>query len=405
MSFSWETKRMKTPAVEGGKPLRQSRLSFSPPDIGDAEISAVAEVLRSGWITRGERCVEFEKRLCAYTGADHAVALSSATAGLFLTLKAMGVGPDGEVITTPYTFAATANVIVHCGAKPVFADVVRGGFHISPLEVERRITPKTKAIVVVHYGGEPADLDALEDISSSRGIPLVEDAAHAVGSSLGSKKIGCGDHPAAFSFHAVKNLTTGEGGAVTTNDGELAATIRLSSLHGQTRDAREKLGAGGWRYDIALPGYKFNMTDMQAAVGLVQLDKLDENIGKRRRVAARYGEALRGYGFLTLPSEEGSFTHSWHLYPILIDFSALRIDRDELIRALEGENIGVNVHFIPVHSMSWYRKTYGYRPEDFPHAWDTYSREVSLPIYPQMKDREVTDVLHALERLFAYYLR
>jgi dTDP-4-amino-4,6-dideoxygalactose transaminase len=393
------------PAIEGGTPVRTTPLPFSPPAIGEAEIEAVTGVLRSGWITRGPMCERFEKRLCALTGASHCVVLSSATAGLFLTLRAAGIGPGDEVVTTPYTFAATASAIVHTGAVPVFADTDPGGFHISPRELEAKITGRTRAVIPVHYGGQPAEMDAIHQLADPGGILLVEDAAHALGASYRGTPVGAGENPAVFSFHAVKNVTTAEGGAVMTSDPETAGRIRLLSLHGQTRDAREKLARGGWQYDIADAGYKFNMTDLQAALGLAQLDRMEKNQRARASVAARYGEALRRFDMVRLPDQPEHITHSWHLYPLRIDFSSLRIDRDRFIEALWAENIPSNVHYIPVHLMSYYRKRFGFAPGDFPNSHEVYLSEITLPLYPGMSGRDTGDVIEAVVRVLEHYRR
>jgi len=394
---------MNKPAVEGGNPVREKILPFSPPDIQDDEIAAVTEVLRSGWITRGLRCEEFENNLASYTGAEHAVVLSSATAGLFLSLKIAGIGEGDEVITTPYTFSATANAILHTGAKPVFADIKEGSFSLSPEEIKKRITKKTKAIIPVHYAGHPVELREIREIAEYRGLTIIEDAAHAIGAEYGGKKIGCGVNPAVFSFHAVKNLTTAEGGAVTTNDSQAAGQIRLYSLHGQSKDAYLKLQIGGWKYDITVPGYKFNMTDIQAAIGICQLKRLDQNLKKRQAIAGQYTSFLKQFDFVKIPAVKKTVTHAWHLYPLLIDFSRLRLNRDQFITALGKENISSNVHFIPVHTMSFYANTFGYNPWDFPVSYTTFLREISLPLYPQLKPEDVNDVLDALSRLFVYY--
>jgi dTDP-4-amino-4,6-dideoxygalactose transaminase len=393
------------PAIEGGTPVRDTLLPFSPPDIGSGEIEAITEVLTSGWITTGPRCREFEQALCAYTGASHAVLLSSATAGLFLCLKLHGIGEGDEVITTPCTFAATANAIVHTGARPVFADVEEETLNISPAEIDKRITPRTKAVIPVHYAGHPARLDEIYDIAEENDLVVVEDAAHAIGASFRGRKIGSSEGHVVFSFHAVKNLTTGEGGAVLTNDGHFARELRLNALHGQTRDALAKQQQGGWQYDITVPGYKYNMTDMQAAIGLEQLKKLDKNNKRREAVARKYTEQLVQYDFVAVPAVHDEVVHAWHLYPLRIDFSRLKIGRDRFIEALAAENISSNVHFIPVHAMTHYRMTYGYEPYDFPIAYSCFLQEVSLPIYPGLDDKEVGQVLEALRKLLSYYAK
>jgi dTDP-4-amino-4,6-dideoxygalactose transaminase len=394
---------MKRPAIEGGARVRSHLLPFSPPDIGEEEVRAVSEVLRSGWITTGPLCTGFEQALTAYTGASHGVLLSSATAGLYLCLLVHGIGPGDEVITTPYTFAATANVIVHTGATPVFADVDEDTLNIAPSEIERKITPRTRAIIPVHFAGHPAPMDEVNGIAGANDLLVVEDAAHALGASYQGKNIGTGDNPTVFSFHAVKNLTTAEGGAVLTNDEHLARQLRLYALHGQTRDAYAKLKAGGWRYDITVPGYKYNMTDIQAALGLEQLKKMKRNQMRRKAISARYDEALSAFDFVTTPVTRSDAVHAHHLYPLRIDFSHLSIDRDRFLEALEAENVSVNVHYRPIHAMSYYRDTFGYEPYDFPAAYSSFAREVSLPLYPQMSDEDVHDVLEAVTTLLEHY--
>ncbi|UCB47518.1 MAG: DegT/DnrJ/EryC1/StrS family aminotransferase [Spirochaetota bacterium] len=394
---------MTVPAIEGGTPVRKTVLSFSPPDIHDKEMDAVRRVLQSKWITSGKECKKFESLLSKYVGSEHAVVLGSATAGLFLSLKIEGIGDDDEVITTPYTFAATANVILHAGAHPVFADIEDESFLISPEQIRKKITARTKAIIPVHYGGHPAELDAIRDIAQKHSLIVIEDAAHAIGAEYHGYKIGSGKNPTVFSFHAVKNVTTAEGGAVTTDDEAFANELRLYSLHGQTKDAYSKLQLGGWEYDIAVPGYKFNMTDIQAALGIEQLKRVDENRVKREKIAKQYSDLLNAFDFVKPPSIKEGTTHGWNLYPLLIDFSAMKIDRNRFIDALGAENISSNVHFKPVHIMSYYRKTFGYKPLDFPVAYSLFLREVSLPIYPQMNRQDINDVIEALSRILHYY--
>ncbi|MFW6137761.1 MAG: DegT/DnrJ/EryC1/StrS family aminotransferase [Spirochaetota bacterium] len=392
-----------TPALEGGSPVRDSFLPFSPPDITGKEINAVTRVLRSGWITRGPECRSFETMLAQYTGSAHAVVLNSATAGLFLTLKSLGIKQGDQVITTPYTFAATANVILHTGAQPVFADIQPPAFSIDPEQIEEKITKKTRAVLPVHFGGHPAPIDRINEIAASYGLHVVEDAAHALGAEYRGKKIGNGENPSVLSFHAVKNLTTAEGGAVMCNNPEVVRYVELHSLHGQTKDAYMKAQAGGWKYDIAAPGYKFNMTDIQAALGIEQLHRLEQNQNKRKHIAGSYTECLKKYDFVRTPAVSSDVVSSWHLYPVVIDFSRLKITRDGFIAALAKENISSNVHYIPVHMMSYYRDAFGYTPEDFPVSYTTYTNELSLPLYPQMNSKDTGDVLKALAKLFNYY--
>lgn len=396
---------MQLPAIEGGNPVRSTSLPFSPPDINRKEIEAVTQVLRSKWITRGTVCEQFEKDLAAYTGANYCFVLSSATAGLFLSLKIRGVGEGDEVVTTPYTFAATANAVIHTGATPVFADVEPDNFQISPEEIEQKITKRTKAVIPVHFGGHPVELGAIKEIAKKHDLVVIEDAAHAIGAEYGGRKIGNGGSTCVFSFHAVKNVTTAEGGAVTTEDAKVVDGLKLYSLHGQTKDAFSKLKAGGWIYDIAVPGYKFNLTDIQAAIGIEQLKRIEKNQKKRESIAIQYEKLLGAYDFVRTPKVKQGHRSSWHLYPILIDFSRLKVDRDRFIEALRAENISSNVHYIPVHMMSYYRDTFGYKPDDFPVACSLYRREISLPIYPQMTDHDINNVKEALLRLLHYYTK
>jgi len=393
----------KLPAIEGGTPVRKTLLQFSPPYIKANEIKAVRKVLKSGWITTGKINLQFEKMLSDYFGTETTVTTNSATAGLFLILKIYGIGDGDEVITTPYTFAATANVIVHAGAIPVFADIEYETFNICPEEIEKKITNRTKAIIAVHYGGNPIRLDEIKSIAKRKNILLIEDAAHAIGASYNGRKIGSFGNPCIFSFHAVKNITTAEGGAITGINMEMARKLKIYSLHGQTRDAWSKINTGNWRYDIALPGYKFNMTDIQAAIGIEQLKKIDYIIKKREKIAKYYDNHLSRIPFVKTPVITEKSRPSYHLYPIRINFSKLKINRDEFINALRAENISTNVHYIPLHMMSYYKNRFQYNPEDFPISYRAYREEISLPIYPSMKLKDAEDVISAINKIISYY--
>ncbi len=394
---------MEVPAIEGGIPVRKELLSFSPPYIDKREINSVVKVLESGWITRGKVCENFESLLADYTGVKRCLVLNSATAGLFLSMVVSGIGYGDEVITTTYTFAATVNAIVHVGATPVLVDIEPDTFCISPDKIKRKINPKTRAIIPVHFGGHPAEIEEITEIAEKNNLILIEDAAHAIGAEYKGKKIGEGKDFVVFSFHAVKNLTTAEGGAVTFMNEDLYERMKIYSLHGQTKDAYSKMMAGGWRYDIKYPGYKFNMTDIQAAIGIEQLKKLDENIKRREGIANFYNDFFKKYDFVVTPLCKDYVRSSWHLYPLRIDFSKLKIDRDSFINALWKEGISVNVHYIPVHMMSYYRIMFGYNPEDFPVAYKTFKEEVSLPIYPSMSNKDMEDVVAAFKKLFDFY--
>jgi len=382
------------------RPRRKEYLPFSPPDIGQEEIDEVVDSLRSGWITTGPKTVKFEQALAEYVGTRHAVALNSATAGLFLCLKAAGIGPGDEVITTPYTFAATVNVILHAGATPVLADVSRKDFNIDPRNIEKAVTSRTKAIIPVHFAGKSCDMDAIAAIAGKHGLVVIEDAAHAIGTEYKGRKIGGISLYTVFSFHAVKNLTTGEGGAVTTNDNGAAERIKVMALHGMNKDAWKRFAPGGkWQYDIVLPGYKYNMMDIQAALGIHQLKKLEDNLLKRNALVDRYRKGLSEIAQLTLPEDDLEGRHSRHLFPLLVDFSQLKIGRDKFIELLMEENISSNVHYIPVHLFSYYREHLGFKPGDFPVAEDLSQREITLPLYTRMTNDDIDDVISAVRKI------
>ena len=389
-------------------PVRTDFLPFSLPDIGEAEIEEVVRTLRSGWITTGPKTKEFERLFREYVGCGHAIAVSSCTAGLHLALAAGDIGQGDEVITTPLTFCATANVVVHRGAVPVFADVREEDLNIDPEEIEKKITPRTKAIIPVHLAGRPCAMDEILDIARQHGLLVIEDAAHAVGARYRGRMIGSIGDVTAFSFYATKNLTTAEGGMVTTDDAKLAERMRLLSLHGISRDAWKRYSAdGSWYYEVLEAGYKYNMTDIQAALGIHQLRRLEDFIRVRRRYAEMYTSAFAEMPEIIAPSlevEPGS-RHAWHLYIIRIAKGALRIDRDRFIEELRAENIGASVHFIPLHLQPYYRDRYGYKKGDFPVAEAAYEGLISLPLYTTMTEEDVGDVIRAVKKIVARHRR
>lgn len=381
------------------RPKREAMLPFSPPDIGQEEIDEVVDSLRSGWITTGPKTVKFEQALAEYLGCKNVIALNSATAGLFLCLKTLDIGQGDEVITTPYTFAATVNVILHSGATPVLVDVCRDDFNIDPAQIEKAVTDKTKAIIPVHFAGRSCDLDAITAIADKHHLTVIEDAAHAIGTEYKGKKIGGISRFSVFSFHAVKNLTTGEGGAVTTNDSEAAEKLRTMALHGMNKDAWKRFAPGGkWHYDIVAPGYKYNMMDIQAALGIHQLRKLEKNLVKRNGIVEQYRLGLSDIPQIMLPKDTNDGRHSRHLFPILIDFTQLKIDRDRFIELLMQENISSNVHYTPVHLFSYYREHLGYKSGDFPVAESLSAREITLPLYTRLTSEDVDDVISAVRK-------
>ncbi len=356
----------------------------------------VADTLRSGWITTGPKTQQFELSFRNKVGASSALGLNSCTAGLHLSLLALGIRPGDEVITTPMTFCACANVIEHLGATPVLADVEPDTLNLSPKAVEAAMTPRTKAVLAVHYAGHPVDLDAIEDIARSRGAALVEDAAHALPASYKGRLIGSGENPVAFSFYATKNLTTGEGGMLT-GGSDLITRARTLGLHGMSRDAWKRYGPGGsWFYQVNEPGFKYNMTDIQAAMGLAQLRKLDRFQARRREIVAAYNSAFSDMDALETPVERPEVEHAWHLYVLRLRFGALRVGRDQFIDELTALNIGTSVHFIPIHIHPYYQQKYRYQPNQLPVAYASYQRMLSLPLHPMLTDNDVGDVVSAV---------
>ena len=375
---------------------RAEYLPFSKPSLGEEEIGEVVDTLRSSWITTGPKTKRFEADFAAYLGAPGALALNSCTAGLHTALATLGIGAGDEVITTPITFAASVNVIEHVGARPVLVDVEEDTLNIDPASIEAAITPRTKAILPVHYAGHPVELDAIWEIAARNGLAVIEDAAHALPAKFKGRLIGSGHNPVAFSFYATKNLTTAEGGMLT-GAAEFLASARIRSLHGMSGDAWRRYGRGGsWRYDILCPGFKYNMTDIQAALGLWQLRKLARFQQRRREVVDAYRRGFAGEDALELPVERPTVEHAWHLYVLRLRLDALEIGRDRFIEELTTRNIGTSVHFIPIHVHPYYRDRYGYAPDDFPVAYASFCRMFSLPLHPQLSDQDVADVIEAV---------
>jgi len=380
-----------------------SFLPFALPEIGEEEIAEVVDSLRSGWVTTGPKAKRFEADFVEFLGDPSlsAIAVNSATAGLHLALEAVGVGPGDEVITTTHTFTATAEVIRYLGAHPVFVDVLADSLCIDPKQVEQAITPKTKAIIPVHYGGIAADMRAILDIAQRYSLRVIEDAAHSLPSTSQGKLIGTLSSDATiFSFYANKTITTGEGGMLVTRDPDIASRAKVMRLHGISRDAFDRFTAKtpSWYYEIVAPGFKYNMTDIAAALGIHQLKKADAFQRKRAYVAARYQELLKDLP-LILPKEpdEGE-KHSWHLYPIRLKDS-MSIGRDVFIEKLYAAGIGLSVHYIPLHLHPYWRDTYELKPEMFPVSQKAYERMVSLPIYTKMTDVDIERVCTGIRKL------
>jgi dTDP-4-amino-4,6-dideoxygalactose transaminase len=375
--------------------MRDTFLPFSPPFLGEEEVDEVVAALRSGWISRGPRTAAFEEAFADRVGAPAALALNSCTAGLHLSLLVHGIGPGDEVVVPTMTFCASANVVEHVGARPVLVDVEPDTLTVDPAAVEAALTERTRAVVVVHYAGHPAEMDALERLAADRGVALVEDAAHAVPAAFRDRPVGSRSSLASFSFYATKNLTTGEGGMLT-GDPELVERARILGLHGMSRDAWKRYdGEGSWYYEVVAPGYKYNMTDVQAALGLRQLERLDAMQRRRREVVARYEATFGGRPELRTPGEREHVDSSWHLYPLRLT-EAAPVGRDAFIRGLTERRIGTSVHYIPLHLHPWYRDRYGYGEEDFPVAQAAYEGLVSLPLHPGLSERDVDDVVEAV---------
>jgi dTDP-4-amino-4,6-dideoxygalactose transaminase len=382
-----------------GATVGARKIPFHRPSIDDREIRAVEEVLRSGWITTGERTHDFERRFAEYVGAKHAVAMNSCTAALHVAYAAEGIGAGDEVITTPYTFIATIESICYLGAKPVLVDVDPASRNIDPSRIEAAITPRTRAIVPVHIAGLPCEMDPILEIARRRGLAVIEDAAHSLPASYKGKRIGTLSRATAFSFYATKNLTTAEGGMLVTDDDDLAARYRLLALHGITSDGWKRYRLGGkWFYEVVAMGYKYNMTDIAAALGLVQLDKLDEFDRRRQELSHALHEGLSRHPQLELPACPPHMHHAWHLYIVGVRPVPGAPSRAEFIDRLTALGIGTSVHFIPAHHHPYYAEHLGYAKGSFPRAEEAYERAVSLPLYPAMTDEDAAYVVEAVGR-------
>lgn len=395
-----------TLALQGGAPVRASFLPFHQPLVDADDERAVVETLRSGWLTTGPRTKGFEKDLAAYTGSAHCVAVNSCTAALHLALEAVGVGAGDEVITSPITFASTANVIVHCGARPVFVDVEPDTLNIDAGAIEAAVTPRTKALIPVDFAGQPCDLDAVMAIGARRGLPVIEDAAHSIGAEYKGRRVGGIADMTCFSFYATKNITSGEGGALTTNRQEWADRIAVMALHGISRDAWKRYGAEGYRHwEIIAAGYKYNMFDLQAALVRSQFDKMERFHARRVALKKRLDAGLQDVAEMTMPAERAWAQHAYHLYPIIVRTEMLTADRDTIMNAIQAENVGIGVHFRAVHLHPFYADTFGFRRGMFPNAEYYSDRTISLPLYPRMTDADADDVVAAVKKVFSHYRR
>jgi dTDP-4-amino-4,6-dideoxygalactose transaminase len=393
-------------ASAGGTPVRAEYLPLTLPWIGELEKRLVLETLESGWITTGRHAQELGRRIAERSGARHGLAVNSATGALHLALAALGVGRGDEVITSTDTFAACVNVIEHVGATPVIVDIEADTFNLDPDAVAAAITPRTRALLTVDYGGHPADYARLLPLAEKHGLPVVEDAAHALGATWQGKPVGSYATITAFSFYATKNLTTGEGGAAVTDDQALAERMTLMSLHGMSHDAWKRYGdAGSWYYEVVAPGFKYNLSDVLAAIGIGQLERFDEFQRIRHARVARYHERLAAIPEIRRPVTRPGIGHAWHLYPIGLELERLTVDRARFIQELRAENIGTSVHFIPIHRHPHFRDSLGLDAARYPVAEDVYRRAVTLPLFPRMSERDVDDVCDAVEKVVAHFRR
>ena len=392
-------------AIHGGAPVREKLLPYGRQSIDDSDVQAVVEVLKSDWLTTGPKVGEFEERFAERVGARHAVSFSSGTAALHGSAFAAGLETGDEAITTPMTFCATANCILYQGATPIFADVSPDTLNLDAEKVSAKLNSHTKAIFAVDYAGHPAPLDELGDLAKRHGALLVEDASHALGAEYRGRRVGSIADLTVFSFHPVKHLTTGEGGMVATNDSRLAETLRRFRNHGISSEARQRQEAGQWYYEMVLLGFNYRLTDIACALGLSQLRKLDANLARRREIAALYTSAFSELPEIKVPMVRTQSNPAWHLYAIQLQLEMLSVGRGEIFRALRAENIGVNVHYIPVHLHPYYRERLGHKEGDYPVAEAAYKRLISLPMFHSMAGTDVKDVCHALRKVIAQYVK
>ncbi|MGQ0645395.1 MAG: UDP-4-amino-4,6-dideoxy-N-acetyl-beta-L-altrosamine transaminase [Elusimicrobiota bacterium] len=391
-------------ALQGGTPVRGALLPYGRQRVEEEDIEAVAAVLRSDWLAMGPKTAEFEEEFASRVGVAHAVSFSSGTAALHGAVFAAGLGPGDEALTSPLTFCATANCLLYQGARPVFCDVSPDTLNLDPAEAERHLTDRTKAVLPVDYAGHPADLDAFMALAARRGLIVIEDACHSVGARFRGRRVGQIAHMTVFSFHPVKHITTGEGGMVTTQDSDLARRLRLFRSHGVDSDPRRRQLEGRWHYEMEALGFNYRLTDIGSALGLSQLGRLEDNLSRRRRIAARYAEALRRPGLL-LPTVRPDVEAAWHLYPVRIEPEEYSVGREEIFRALRAENIGVNVHYIPVYRHPYYEERFGSARGRCPVAEAAYERLISLPMFHGMTDADADDVVAAVRKVLGHYAR
>ncbi|MBW2553750.1 MAG: DegT/DnrJ/EryC1/StrS family aminotransferase [Deltaproteobacteria bacterium] len=384
--------------------MRKDFLIFGSPKIEQEEIDEVVDSLKSGWISTGPKVAKFEALFKDYIGSKHALALNSCTAGLHLSMIVAGLKPGDEVITTPMTFGATGNSIIHSGAKPVFVDISLPTMNIDPCKIEEKITPKTKAILPVHFAGRPCNMKIIKEVAQKHQLTIIEDAAHAIEATYHGQKIGTIGDLTVFSFYVTKNLVTGEGGMITTDNDTYAEKIQTYALHGMSRGAWKRYSDEGFKhYGIVYPGFKYNMMDIQASLGIHQLKRIENYYKLRKEIWQRYDEAFFNLPLDTPPPPEENTRHAYHLYTILLRLEELNTDRDTIQQALFEENIGTGIHFISLHLHPYYQKTFGFKKDDFPNAAYVSERTISLPFSSKLSDEDVDDVIKAVTKVFKKY--
>jgi len=385
--------------LNDSKPVRSDFLIFGSPKIEQPEIDEVVECLKSGWIGTGPRVHKFENDFRDYIGSKYAMALNSCTAALHLSMLVSGVSAGDEVITTPMTFAATSNAILHTGAKPIFVDVEKDSMNIDPNLIENAITPKTKAILPVHFAGRPCKMDHIMEVAQKNNLLVIEDAAHAIEAEYKGKKIGNIGDMTCFSFYVTKNLVTGEGGMLTTNNEEWSKKVKVFGLHGMSKDAWKRYSDESYKhYQVVAPGFKYNMMDIQASLGIHQLERIGKNFERRKEIWNIYNKAFEDMPF-DIPSEEKDTVHARHLYTLLLDIEKLKISRDEFVNALRRENIGTGVHYISLHLQIYYKETFGFKKDDFPNSAHISERTVSIPFSAKLTEKDVQDVIDAIAKV------
>jgi UDP-4-amino-4,6-dideoxy-N-acetyl-beta-L-altrosamine transaminase len=393
-----------TLAINGGNPVRKNFLPYSQQWIDEEDIKAVSDALKSDWITQGPKIVEFEKLVSKFCNVKYAVAFSSGTTALHAAAYSAGILKGDEAITSPITFAASANCVLYQGGNVVFADIKKDTYNIDPIEIKKKISSKTKVLIPVDYTGQPCDIDEINDIAEKNNLIVIEDASHAIGAEYKDKKVGGLSELSVFSFHPVKHITTGEGGMVITNNKELFEKLQIFRTHGITKDPEKmKHNEGGWYYEMQHLGYNYRITDFQCALGISQFKKLNRFVKRRRDIVKKYNKAFDQSKEITIPYEKPDVKSSYHLYMIQLDFEMLKVNRRKIFDALRAENIGVHVHYIPVHLQPYYKQMFGYKKGDYPNAEEFYSNALTLPLFPKMKDTDVDDVINALDKVINFY--